>query len=126
MKKLIIFILLFLFNLQLLLAETVDLEVYLTTEHKGDVYLNLDGKDLGTIPGVIKNLPTGYHYFKIKWTDEKGKVYTKWEKIKITSEENRLYLSTAEEYKAWWPVLYGIIGGIGGFWVGLFILSFIF
>jgi hypothetical protein len=117
MKEIVIFMLLLQFNLLFVLAEDVDLEVYLTTEHKGDVYLNLDGKDLGTIPGIIKNLPTGYHYFKVKWTDEKGKIYTKGEEIKIKSEDRQLYLSTTKEYQCWKPFIYGLIGGLCGFWV---------
>jgi len=122
MRRFIIFILLLLINLQFLFSENIDLEVYLTTEHKGDVHLNLDGKDLGTIPIIIKNLPTGYHYFTIRWINENGKTCTKIEKIKITSKDNRLYLSTTKEYNYLKPFLYGLLGGIGGFWV-VFVIS---
>jgi hypothetical protein len=112
MKRLIIFGFLFLFNVQFLLAENIDLEVYLADDYKGDVNLIVDRKELGTIPIVIKNLDTGHHYFKIRWVDKSGKSCTKFENINITSQDKRLYLTTIKiKGKNWKPILLGVLGG---------------
>jgi len=113
--KLIIFISLLVTNIQLLFAEYIDLEVYLSTEYKGSIYLSVDGKDKGTIPTLISNLPVGYHYFKIRWLDDKGNYCDIKEKIMITSKDVRLYLSKMKKYTLWGPFSYGLVS-VGVFW----------
>jgi len=111
MRKIFIILILLLINLNIVLADNINLEVYLTDDSKGDVRLNLDDMDVGNLPVLIKDMPVGEHRFTMRWTDDKGRSHSRSEMISIKNIDKTLYLSISKDRKSGYkPLIFGIIG----------------
>ena len=111
MRKIFIILILLLINLNIVLADNINLEVYLTDDSKGDVRLNLDDMDVGNLPVLIKDMPVGEHRFTMRWTDDKGRSHSRSEMISIKNIDKTLYLSISKDRKSGYkPLMFGIIG----------------
>jgi len=111
MRKIFIVILLILLILNPVLADGIDLSVYLTNDSKGDVRLNLDDMDVGNLPVLIKDMPVGEHRFTMRWTDDNGRSHSRSEMISIKNVDKTLYLSLSKDRKSGYkPLIFGIIG----------------
>ena len=123
MRRLVIIMLFIFANSKILLAENINLEVYLSIEQSEKASLSVDGMDVGKMPAVINDLPVGRHNFKIKLESDDGKVYTCSYNIDIPQKCNRIYLPISKEVLSQWkPFLYGIIGGTTGFWTFIILM----
>jgi hypothetical protein len=112
MREIFIILILLLLNLNIVLADNINLDVYLTGDSKGDVRLDLDDMNVGNLPILIKDIPVGEHRFTMRWTDDKGRVHSRSELINIKQMDRALYLSISKERKSGYkPLIFGMIGG---------------
>ncbi|MGQ9705644.1 MAG: hypothetical protein ACUVWP_01395 [bacterium] len=112
MRKIFVILLLLLLNLNIVLADNINLEVHLTDDSKGDVRLDLDSMDIGNLPVIIKDIPVGEHRFTMKWIDDNGRSHSRSELINIRQVNRALYLSITKDRKSGYlPLFLGIVGG---------------